>query len=367
MDEIQGQMGRRAFVGWLRTGRSPAGRIDRVELKFNPWHDPDDGRFTFAGTGRRFGTGGADPADQISGRASGIFGRPSIGDRNRPRIPATPKVQAPRAQQRVGNDAGVIDRRPAIVPLKVVPGLRLVNQSNPVTEFVGGAGRELRDLANETVTGVRSALTTNPVTTVRNAALGIAGMIDAGIAADDVPARVQISRAADALANASARDIGRAGAYVVGNAALTLAPGAALSKVSALRGLRKARLRPTYDPPEIGWAKETLDRDKPWAAYNDAAPGAQAGQAPTLKRKLPNGLERAVKFDGVQGDYVIDRKWKIVDAPHARAQLLRQSEVLRRHNVIGTWEVPDQKQRMKALMLFKKMNVTNIKVRVVKP
>jgi len=30
----------------------------KTEIKFNPWHDPDDGRFTFAGTGRYFGRGG---------------------------------------------------------------------------------------------------------------------------------------------------------------------------------------------------------------------------------------------------------------------------------------------------------------------
>ena len=34
----------------MRTGR----RVSDIELKFNPWHDPDDGRFTFAGTGRYF-------------------------------------------------------------------------------------------------------------------------------------------------------------------------------------------------------------------------------------------------------------------------------------------------------------------------
>lgn len=39
-----------AFSIYLRTGR----RIDasRVEVKYNPWHDEEDGRFTFAGQGR---------------------------------------------------------------------------------------------------------------------------------------------------------------------------------------------------------------------------------------------------------------------------------------------------------------------------
>ena len=97
--------------------------------------------------------------------------------------------------------------------------------------------------------GVRAALTTNPVTTVRNAGRGIAGMIDAVIAAEDTPARIQASRAASAVANASARDIGRVTGTVAGNVAVAAAPGAALSKAATLRRLRMARPRTTYDPP----------------------------------------------------------------------------------------------------------------------
>ena len=49
---------RRAFSFWLRTGRLPRwARGAAPERKYNPWHDQDDGRFTFAGTGRYFGRG----------------------------------------------------------------------------------------------------------------------------------------------------------------------------------------------------------------------------------------------------------------------------------------------------------------------
>ena len=82
---------------------------------------------------------------------------------------------------------------------------------------------------------------------------------------------------------------------------------------------------------------------------------------------MPDSSKRPVKFDGIQGDYVIDRKWKIVTAPRARSQILRQSEVLAQHRLIGIWEVPTPVQKIKALKLLKRMNVTNIKVRVVKP
>lgn len=45
-----------AFSTWLRTGR----RVKDVpiEVKFNPWHDREDGRFTFAGQGNYFPRGG---------------------------------------------------------------------------------------------------------------------------------------------------------------------------------------------------------------------------------------------------------------------------------------------------------------------
>lgn len=84
-------------------------------------------------------------------------------------------------------------------------------------------------------------------------------------------------------------------------------------------------------------------------------------------RTMADGSKRPVKFDGIQGDYVIDRKWKVGDAPRARAQLLRQSQVLAGHRLIGLWEVPTLAQKTKALNFFKKMKVTHIHVKVVTP
>lgn len=43
---------RAAFSLYLRTGRRVAAA--EIEVKFNPWHDEEDGRFTFAGQGRYF-------------------------------------------------------------------------------------------------------------------------------------------------------------------------------------------------------------------------------------------------------------------------------------------------------------------------
>ena len=57
-------MGVSAFEIYLRTGR----RVKGIEVKFNPWHDPDNGRFTFAGTGRYFPGGGQFGGGGASGR-----------------------------------------------------------------------------------------------------------------------------------------------------------------------------------------------------------------------------------------------------------------------------------------------------------
>jgi hypothetical protein len=367
MNETSSGRGSSAFSWWLRTGRlPPAVSPDGLELKFNPWHDPADGRFTFAGAGRHHGAGGADAVSGASSRTSS-GAAPASGGRSKSQAAKRSNSETSRARPPASDAHRPVRPMSSPVRPKGIEGGRPGNQPHPVTEFVGGVGEGLYDVGTETVAGVRAALTTNPMTTVRNAGRGIAGMIDAAIAAEDTPARVQASRAAGAVVNASARDIGRATGTVAGNVALTAAPGAALSKAAALRRLRMARPRPTFDPPQIGWVKETTKSQKPWKAYNDAEPGAQPGRAPTLMRTLADGSMRPVKFDGIQGDYVIDRKWSVVDRPRARAQLLRQSQGLAEHRLIATWEVPTPVEKAKALKLLKKMNVTNIHVKVVKP
>lgn len=60
MIEMSEEEWRRAFPIWLRTGTLLSyPNSNRVECKFNPWHDPENGRFTFSGTGRYHGGGGS--------------------------------------------------------------------------------------------------------------------------------------------------------------------------------------------------------------------------------------------------------------------------------------------------------------------
>ena len=60
--------GQSAFEIYLRTGRRYIAPAELVETKFNPWHDPDDGQFTFANGGRTSGSGAgqAEGADRFS-------------------------------------------------------------------------------------------------------------------------------------------------------------------------------------------------------------------------------------------------------------------------------------------------------------
>ncbi|WP_445190892.1 hypothetical protein ACT009_09715 [Sphingomonas sp. Tas61C01] len=96
---------------------------------------------------------------------------------------------------------------------------------DPVTEFASGVGQGIAEVGKQAGKAIYSAVTTNPVSTARETIGGVADMIDAAIAAEATPARVQIARAADKVANASARDIGKAVGTVAGNAALVAAPG----------------------------------------------------------------------------------------------------------------------------------------------
>src|SRR5690606_10147677 len=86
--DIVAQARRRAFSLWLRTGRLPRWlKPAASEVKFNPWHDPDDGRFTFAGSGRYFGRGGGRGAearhsdDRRAGRGASAGGGRAGGGR----------------------------------------------------------------------------------------------------------------------------------------------------------------------------------------------------------------------------------------------------------------------------------------------
>lgn len=92
MIDISDDERRRAFSIWLRTGRLPSVRsADGIELKFNPWHDTQTGRFTFAGAGRHYGQWGGGGFSGGGGGNGGGGGATESGDW--PVRPLRPKSQ----------------------------------------------------------------------------------------------------------------------------------------------------------------------------------------------------------------------------------------------------------------------------------
>jgi hypothetical protein len=81
---------RRAFAIWLRTGRRRQAAIP-VEVKYNHWHDAQNGQFTEAGTGRHDGSSGGG-GDFGGGGASGTWNNSSRRER-KPTRPSKSQAQ----------------------------------------------------------------------------------------------------------------------------------------------------------------------------------------------------------------------------------------------------------------------------------
>jgi hypothetical protein len=328
---------RRAYAVWLRTGRWPVPHgADGTELKFNPWHDPKDGRFTTAGAGG--GVGGATDMSRHSTRRN----TPSRS-RNQPSNLITDIV------------AG---QRSAAKALQTV--------AKAEVDFASGVSDGAYDTAKGSAKAAL-AFAKNPVSATHDNNLALAGLIDRAIAAEDTPASIQLARAANRIRHTNPHEIGYITGSVATGVAIGRVTGMAASKISALRQARlPQRLRPDFAPVKYKWVKENL-KAGPAKDYNDAAPNARPGYAPALPRTMPSGKQRLVKFDGFQADWPVDRKFGVTSKPRSVAQVLRQSEALREHKLIGLWEVPNSRQKNLALKLLKKADVHNIKVRIVEP
>ena len=130
---------RRAFSVWLRTGRWPTvTAADDVEVKFNPWHDPADGRFTFAGSGRAYGRSG--------GNGSSGGGMSGTGATPRPRSAAAPHARSPGNSHRpraapAPNPQSKIPRPVAASPRAAKPNPNAENGRTGGGFTGGGGGR----------------------------------------------------------------------------------------------------------------------------------------------------------------------------------------------------------------------------------
>ncbi|NYD88413.1 hypothetical protein [Sphingomonas melonis] len=258
--------------------------------------------------------------------------------------------------------------------------------SNPITDIVAGqrsAAKALHTVAKaefDFASGVSDgaydtakgsakaalAFVKNPVSATQNNNFALAGLIDRAIAAEDTPASIQLARAANRIRHTNPHEIGYVTGSVTAGVAIGRVTGMAASKISALRQARlPQRLRPDCAPVKYKWVKENL-KAGPAKDYNDAAPNARPGYAPAPPRTMPVGKQRLVKFDGFQADWPVDRTFGVTSKPRSVAQVLRQSQALREHKLIGLWDFPNARQKSLALKLLKKADVHNIKVRSVK-
>ncbi|MEH3159831.1 MAG: hypothetical protein PGN08_13415 [Sphingomonas taxi] len=157
MIDLSNHERRRAFSVWLRTGRLPTVRTRQgVELKFNAYHDPQNGRFTFAPGGGRTGDARSDYAGmrtRISAARSDNDAQSNAGKSGslRPRLavasdPST-QVQLLPASQRpiVGRGANIRAFEDPMTLEQSFPGLRdapggaLVAVADDLFDFSGPA------------------------------------------------------------------------------------------------------------------------------------------------------------------------------------------------------------------------------------
>lgn len=123
---------------------------------------------------------------------------------------------------------------------------------------------------------------------------------------------------------------------------------------------------------KVKWVDENAGMSSRARDYNDSATGArsnpatQSGQAPALERTMPDGSTRLVKFDGVDGNVLVDRKISVVTTSKSKDQALRQSEVLSQNGLTARWEVPTQAQANRAQKMFDELGIKNISVKVIR-
>ena len=120
------------------------------------------------------------------------------------------------------------------------------------------------------------------------------------------------------------------------------------------------------------WVDENAHMSQEARDYQDSVHGARSNrvtkspQAPEIEYRAPDGSTEKVRFDGVEGEAMIDRKKAVTTFPKSQKQALRQSEALRQNGLTGVWEVPSAAEATRATRMLTKLKIDNITVRVVK-
>lgn len=140
---------RMAFEIYLRTGRrtQPGGPAPKLERKFNPYHDPDNGQFTFAPGGSRSGTSRqASSSDSDSPQTALPDGKPTL----------TLAQYRPNPRARIGGNRGPRPYDPmtleqAFPGLSTAPGSSIIGLADYALDITGPANRLTAELATAEV------------------------------------------------------------------------------------------------------------------------------------------------------------------------------------------------------------------------
>ena len=114
---------------------------------------------------------------------------------------------------------------------------------------------------------------------------------------------------------------------------------------------------------EIMWVNETL-ANKDALDYEKGAAGWVDGKAPRLSAIDERGII-SVKFDGIDGGTLVDRKTAVTMHPKIYKQLVRQSAAAAQNGYTVRWEVPKQGEARRVLKLISILGIKNIQVMVV--
>jgi uncharacterized membrane protein YgcG len=386
--DISAEQRRRGFNAWLRTGRwSPSGAAGGREVKFNPWHDPGDGRFTFANTGRYYGRAAAQQSVSSGRTASKIE---YVEDDRLPPITSHEEVAAwkarelakhghkPEYQQAIEEQyrrylhilAGAPSTRAAPGGESDAPDSSASSQNARPREeggFPGGGG----SFGGGGASGTWETPAPQPPQSQRrpssggNRFNGGGGTFGGGGATGSADRLTSQTTAVPT--SSDKRDLARAGNRSA------VASGAITAKASAGRVGQPMAVEVAKKATAIVWVEERIGTKGAAKDYNDSAASARSNVAtrraevPALERTMPDGTKRLVKFDGFDGEYLIERKWSIVTSPRGKSQALRQSQALSEHGLTAIWEVPNRSEMKIAVKMLEKLQIENIKVRVIEP
>jgi hypothetical protein len=109
------------------------------------------------------------------------------------------------------------------------------------------------------------------------------------------------------------------------------------------------------------WVDEIADMGENARDYQDGAEGARSN-IQTGSRQAP--VVGGVRFDGWDGDVLIDRKTSVTSFAKTKTQAMRQSHALAKEGLRAVWEVPNEAQARKAQSLLDELGISNIAPRI---